>query len=43
MRRQQDIAGHLGSHRAIAEDEMWEDREYSESTPYWSNTRKISM
>src|SRR5215510_9160834 len=28
MRRQQDIAGHLGSHRAIAKDEMREDREH---------------
>src|SRR4030095_14810967 len=26
MRRQEDIAGHLGSHRAIAEDEMRQDR-----------------
>src|SRR5215510_11469392 len=26
MRRQQDIAGHLGSHRAIAKDDMREDR-----------------
>src|SRR5439155_11806264 len=26
LRRQEDIAGHLGSHRAIAEDEMRQDR-----------------